>query len=123
MAEREQIVRRGQAPGLVWWTMCAGPIAWACDLGLSYVLTQHTCSTGRHYLLHVITIVCGLISLSGFATAWSAYQAIPKEASEEGHRPLDRTYFQILFGMIFSIAFTVVIIAGAVPRWILSPCD
>jgi hypothetical protein len=124
MAQSEQVVRRGEAPSLIWWAMCAGPLAWGADLGFSYVLTQHTCSTGHHYVLHVITIVCGLIALSGLAAAWFSYQRVPShEAEDKGSRPLDRTYFQILFGVVFSIAFTVVIIAGAVPRWILSPCD
>jgi hypothetical protein len=123
MAELQQTVRRGETPGLVWCAMCAGPLAWAADLGFSYVLTQHSCSTGHHYVLHVITIVCALIAVSGFVAGWSAYSTIPREATKDGERPLDRTYFQILFGIIFSVAFTVVIIAGAVPRWILSPCD
>jgi hypothetical protein len=123
MAELEQTVRRGQAPAFVWWAMCAGPLAWAADLGFSYVLARYACSTGHEYVLHAITILCGLIALSGVAAAWSAYSAIPEEASDKGQRALDRTYFQILFGIVFSIAFTVVIIAGAVPRWILSPCD
>ena len=101
----------------------AGPLAWACDLGFSYVLAQHSCSTGHRYVLHVITVVCGLGALSGLATGWMAYSTIPQEANEEGARPVDRTHFQVIFGLVFSVAFTVVIIAGAVPRWILSPCD
>jgi hypothetical protein len=74
-------------------------------------------------VLHVISFVCVLIALSGLAAAWSAYTAIPEEATKDRDRPLDRTYFQVLFGIVFSVSFTVVIIAGAVPRWILSPCD
>ena len=118
----EEAVQRGRAPGLVWWTMCAGPLAWALDLGFSYVLEQHTCSTGHHYVLHVITVACALIALSGFAAGWAAYDALPKDATDEGVCPADRTHFQVLFGIVFSLAFTVVVIAGAVPRWILHPC-
>jgi hypothetical protein len=123
MAELENTVRAREAPAFVWWTMFAGPFAWACDLGFSYVLEQHTCSTGHHYVLHVITIVCGVIALSGFATGWAAYHKIPEEATEEGVRPMDRTHFQIIFGIVFSLAFTVVILAEAVPRWIMNPCQ
>jgi hypothetical protein len=123
MAELQQTVRRGEAPGFIWWAICAGPLAWAADLSFSYVLTQHSCSTGHHYILHVITVVCSLIAISGFVAALSVYRAIPDEATKDGQHPRDRTYFQVLFGIVFSLAFTVVIIAGAVPRWILSPCD
>jgi formate/nitrite transporter FocA (FNT family) len=103
--------------------MCAGPIAWGCDLGFSYSLTHHTCSTGHHYVLHAISVICALIALSGLAAGWAAYKVLPEEASDEGKRPMDRAHFQIIFGIVFSIAFTVVIIAGAVPRWILNPCQ
>jgi hypothetical protein len=123
MAKLEQIVKPGAAPVFVWWTMFAGPLAWVLDLGFSYVLTQHSCSTGHHYVLHVITIVCGVIALTGFAAGIVAYGALPREATDAGERPLDRTYFQVVFGIVFSLAFTMVVIAAAVPRWILSPCN
>ena len=123
MAELENTVRKGEAPALIWWSMFSGPFAWACDLGFSYVLEQHTCSTGHHYVLHVITVVCALIALTGLAAGIAAYKRVPEEASDEGVRPMDRTHFQVLFGMVFSIAFTMVIIAEAVPRWILHPCQ
>ena len=90
MAELEQTVRRGEAPAFVWWAICAGPFAWAGDLGFSYALTQHSCSTGHHYVLHVITIVCALLAISGFVAGWSAYGALSRDATEEGPRPLDR---------------------------------
>src|SRR5436190_14893527 len=123
MAELEKTVRPREAPAVVWWTMFAGPFAWACDLGFSYVLQQHTCSTGHHYVLHMITVVCALIALTGLAAGIAAYKRIPEEANDHGMRPMDRTHFQVLFGMVFSITFTVVIVAEEVPRWILNPCQ
>ena len=118
----EETVQRGRAPAFVWWGICAGPLAWAIDLGFSYVLQQHSCSTGHHYILHVITVICGLIALSGSVAGLSAWKGLPEDASDKGVRPADRTHFQVLFGIVFSLAFTVVVIAGAVPRWILHPC-
>jgi hypothetical protein len=103
--------------------VCAGPLAWAADLGVSYVLAQHACSTGHHYVPHVITAVCFVIALTGFAAGWTEYKKLPREVDDKGPRPLDRAYFQILFGIVFSLAFSLVIIVGAVPRWILSACD
>jgi uncharacterized membrane protein YidH (DUF202 family) len=123
MAELEYTVRKGEASALIWWCMFGGPFAWACDLGFSYVLEQHTCSTGHHYVLHVITVVCAIIALTGLAAGIAAYKQVPEGANDHGVRPMDRTHFQILFGLVFSIAFTVVIIAEAVPRWILHPCQ
>jgi hypothetical protein len=120
--QTEETVQPGKAPGIIWWAILAGPVGWVADLAFSYVLAQHACSTGHHYVLHVITIVCALIALSGFAAGCVAYRGIPDDASDKGVRPADRTHFQTLFGIVFSLAFTVVVIAAAVPRWILHPC-
>jgi hypothetical protein len=123
MAEAHETVRQGRASVFLWWAMCAGPLAWAFDHGASYVATQHSCSTGHQYLLHLITVFAMLVALSGLVAAVAEYRALPQEAREEGRRPVDRAHFQALFGIVFSIAFAMVVIADEVPRWILSACD
>jgi uncharacterized membrane protein YidH (DUF202 family) len=123
MAEFEQTVESGHTPAGLWWSLGAGPLAWAIDLGFSYVLTQHSCSTGHHYVLHLITAICFLIAASGAVVGYLQYQRLPREVTEEGPRSWDRAYFQVLFGIVFSVSFAIVVIAGAIPRFILSPCD
>ena len=105
------------------WSLIAGFGAWAIDLGCSYVLEQHSCSTGHYYVLHITSIVCFVIALTGFGTGWMEFRRFPGTTSEEGGSHFDRAHFQALLGMAFSLSFAVVIIAGAVPRWILSPCE
>ena len=123
MAELEQSVTRHQAPAPLWWAMFGGPLAWALDLGVSYVAVQHSCSTGHYYVIHVISAVCLVIALSAAFAAFSQYKQLPREVEDKGRRPPDRAFFQVLFGFVFSIAFAVAIIAEAVPRWILTPCQ
>jgi hypothetical protein len=123
MAGSEQIIKSGRTPWGLWWSLVAGFAAWTIDLGLSYMLEQHSCSTGHYYVLHVISAVCFLIALSGFGTGLLEFRRFPGETSEEGGSPFDRAHFQALIGMIFSLSFALVIIAGWVPRWVLSPCE
>jgi hypothetical protein len=123
MAEFEQVVESGKTPWGLWWSLCAGFIAWGTDLGLSYTLEQHSCSTGHRYVLHGISIACFLIALTGFAAGLAEFRRLPSSAKEEGGSHFDRAHFQGLLGMIFSLSFALVVIAGAVPRWILSPCE
>jgi hypothetical protein len=99
-----------------------GPLAAATDEVLSYSLVQHACSTGHHYVLHAITIVCFLIALSGAPLAWREYQAV-RNSDDEGGTPTNRSYFLSILGMASSIGFALVIVALAVPRWVLSPCQ
>jgi hypothetical protein len=123
MSTSEQIIKSGRTPRGLWWSLTAGFGAWAVDLGVSYVLEQHSCSTGHHYVLHVVSAVCLAIAVSGFETGLLEYRRFPGDTSEEGGSPFDRAHFQAVLGMIFSLSFAVVIIAGWVPRWVLSPCE
>jgi hypothetical protein len=123
MSTSHDNIQAGRTPWGLWWSLVAGYVAWGVDLGLSYTVEQHSCSTGHHYLLHVISIVCFVLALSGFATGIFEFKRFPAKTEEEGGRPLDRAHFQALLGIAFSLSFAMVVIAGAVPRWILSPCD
>lgn len=123
MARSEQSIQAGRTPFGLWWSLLSGFAAWGVDLGLSYTLEQHSCSTGHYYVLHVIGFVCLVVALSGFATGLVEFKRFPGSTSEEGGSPFDRAHFQALLGMAFSVSFAVVIIAGSVPRWILSPCE
>jgi len=124
LEENDLSIPRESAFGaMLWWGISAGPVAWALDLGLSYALDQHACSTGHHYVLHVITVVCALIALSGLLAAMSGWRKIPEDSDLHHGRRRDRAYFQALLGTILSIAFFVVVIAGAVPKWVLPPCS
>jgi hypothetical protein len=99
-----------------------GPLAFGADLLLSYLLVHHACSTGHYYVLHAITVVCLLIVLGAAWMSWQQYLPV-RDANDSGGSARDRTHFLALFGTISSLFFAVVIIANAVPRWILSPCD
>jgi len=123
MKRSEQIIQGGRTPVGLWWSLIAGFVAWGADLGLSYMLEQHSCSTGHYYLLHAISIVCFVMALSGFGTALVEFRRFPGTTSEEGGSHFDRAHFQALLGMTFSLSFALVIIAGSVPRWILGPCE
>jgi hypothetical protein len=99
-----------------------GPLAFGADLLLSYMLVHHACSTGHGYVLHAISIVCFVIVLGAAWMSWNQYEAA-KDGNDSGGSPLDRAHFLGLLGFAMNIFVAVVIIANAVPRFILSPCD
>ena len=122
MANLERHIRIGKTPWGIWWSLIAGFLAWGADLGVSYVLEQHSCSTGHHYVLHLVSFVAFAVAMSGFAAGFFEFRQFPMETSEEGGSHFDRAHFQALMGIGFSLSFAVMIVAGSVPRWILSPC-
>jgi hypothetical protein len=106
----------------LWWGILIGPIAWVIDQGLSYSMDQHACSTGTFYELHLITACCFVLALSGLVVAWRQLRKVPS-GEEEGGTPRDRSWFMAWLGILLSIQFAVVVVAMAVPKIVLSPCD
>ena len=122
MAEKRQLEAPSTTVGELWWGMLIGPAAWALDQGISYGLTQHACSTGHFYVLHVATVVFVLLALTGVFTGWRQLSK-NRDGKEEGGTPRDRSWFMAFLGILLSVGFALVIIAMAVPKIILSPCD
>ena len=120
--EREKPEALPTSTLLLYYGILAAPTAWMCDEGLSLMLNQHACSTGHFYVLHIITIVATAIALSGFFVALQQLLAVGR-GSDDGGSPRDRAYFMAQLGITTSLGFALVILALAVPRWILSPCD
>jgi hypothetical protein len=122
-SEAQQVIDTPRLEFGVWWGVAAGPLAWGVDLGSSYAVTQHACSTGHYYVLHVISVICFVLALTGFVLAFGMHRRLPQNADKQGHSSRDRAFFMSLVGIVMSLFFAVIIIAGAVPRWILSPCS
>jgi hypothetical protein len=119
----DQSIQSGVTPPRLRWSLAAGFAAFALDLGLSYVLRQHVCTSSQKFELHLVTFVCLAITLTGFALGWIGFHNLPHDSEEEGGEPHDRAHFEALLGMGFSLGFTLAIIALAVPRWILTVCE
>ncbi len=113
----------GETPWTLRWSLWAGFIAFGLDLSVSYVLQYNRCTSGTQLALHVISLVCLLIALSGFASGYHLFSRLPHQSNEEGRTPYDRAHFEALLGICFSLAFSVCIIASALPRWLLKPCQ
>src|SRR4051812_32823722 len=65
------------------YALLIGPIAWAADLGFSYMSVYHACSTGHHYVLYVISLIALIVALTGAFVGWQEFQPV-REGSDEG---------------------------------------
>lgn len=114
--------RKPQPSFWLWYGILIGPLSWALDQQISYSLVAHACSTGHFYLLHAITVIALLLALSGAVVA-TMNLGRTRAATIEGGRVADRSRFMAIVGIAASVGWALVIVAMAVPRFILSPCD
>ena len=77
MTNPKPVVEAGKTPDRNLVELIAGFAAWGIDLGLSYMLEQHSCSTGHYYVLHTISFVCFVMAMSGFVTGFMENEPVP----------------------------------------------
>ena len=106
-----------------WFILFIGPVAFALDETIAYALTYKACSTGRPYLLYLVSLGGLALTMTGIFMARFVLRNVSPHAEERGGTSDDRTYFMARLGLFTSIAFALVIIALAIPRFILSPCE
>jgi hypothetical protein len=106
----------------LWYGILIGALAFSADEQITYSLVPHVCSTGHFYVLYWATGVALLLSLSGAAVGAKNLLAT-HTASPDGGTRADRSRFMAILGIAASLGFATIIIAMAVPRFLLSPCD
>ena len=109
--------RRGIAA--LWVGIVAGPSAWALDLLISYAVVQWTCGGGPPMVLHLISMAALLLIAGGAFVSWSALHYAPGGDLDQ---PDQRGRFMALLGLSMCGLFALVVIATAVPRWVLDAC-
>ena len=122
-SEAKERVQTGHTPAALRWGLAAGFLAFGIDHGASFVVRRPACAVGSMQPLHVLTVVCLVLAISGLYLSWSTMRGLPAEKTEEGGQPHDRAHFQALMAILFNMSFIVAIIASAVPRWMLHVCE
>lgn len=108
---------------LQWLGVLAGPIAWALQLQINYMLVPRACATGRELPLHLVTFGALLLALAGAALAWRNGKRLPRGQTDEGEPVATRSRFMSISGLVLSLAFALVIVALEIPTWVLGPCE
>ena len=107
---------------MLWLSIFAGPAAWAVDLLLSYSLVQWTCGGGPPMVLHLISVFSLAVIGAGAFAGWQSLRAVPEGAPSDGSQPDQRAYFMASLGLVMCALFAVIVVASAIPRWILDAC-
>jgi hypothetical protein len=111
---------RWLSPLPLWTGILAGPIAWSCDLGISYALVKSICISQRHSVLQLITIASLMVVACAAAVAWMALQHTAGDLVDAARQ---RARFMAILGLMSSTLSAIAIVALAVPHWMLNACQ
>ncbi len=113
----------GRGLAWLWFAVLSGPVTWAVDLVTSYALVKWACGSHGTWLLHLVSVAALAILGGGAAAAWWCHVRLRDEATLEGGRSTDRSRFMALLGLVMNGLFLLVLVANAIPRFVLSPCQ
>jgi hypothetical protein len=117
------VLRPGRRDVLLWFSVLAGPLAWALTEQLSYMLTPTACWTGRQVILYLVPLTTLLIVLAGALIARRPVKGEPEGSTEKGLPEDSRVRFMALAGFWLCVSFALAILAQAVPTLVLRVCD
>ena len=112
----------GRRMALLWTGLLLAPAACLLNLELGYMLVHPACLQNSRVSLHVLHALMVLLALGGW---WAAHRGRAL-ASRPGGTPADvegRSRFMGPLGMWTSELFVLVILAQAVPAFVLHPCQ
>lgn len=99
---------------LLWAAFLVPPLAWFGQLNVNFMVVAHACSTGRIWLLH-------LLSAAAFALAGAGtWCARPAWRHYRGHRP--GGVFLGAMAMILGGIYLLGIVANTLPNLLMEPC-
>ena len=99
------------------------PFAWLLDLQASYATVKWACAADSRWVLLVLPLGSLALVAIGAWWSWSCWTMLKDDATLEGARMQDRSYFLALGGLAMSAVFFLLIVVSFVPRYFLSPCE
>jgi hypothetical protein len=106
---------------LLWIGMLGGPTVWAADLLIRYALVHWSCDTRQTSILNLVSLVALILVASAGGTAIWTLRTLPSVPTDGG-RPIARSRFMALCGVMSSLLFGLTVAAGAFPQWVLDAC-
>jgi hypothetical protein len=123
-AEQQRAVDKAGGYHLLWMGVLGGPISWLTQFQLRYALVPWVCSSQNLFALHITSLVFLLLTIAGGLVCWRDWRRRgAKWPCELESGPAQRDLFLSLLGMFSTGLFSLLIIAQAIPAFLLDPCQ
>lgn len=107
----------------LWLAVGAGALAWSAHLLVSYALVGVACATGLAWILHAVTLLTFLVTVTGGWVCLRTWWRCRREAGA-GPRGLSADYqaYMGLGGTLLNALFAFVILLEGLPVALIPPC-
>jgi hypothetical protein len=101
--------------GLLVALMVTAPVVWLTMLEVGYVLAYQSCADRTNAWIHKPNAVLGVVAFACAAGAWWLYRRYKSARPPVG--------FLAGVALLLTALIAIVVIASAIPAFILDPCD
>jgi len=102
----------------VWFAVLGGIGAWMTHLTAESALARRTCVSGQDWVLHVLTVVLALVTVSAMVVA--ARLRAPVAARVPPHEGIDLRFLGSMGLLIGAINLLLIVFEGALVFWVPS---
>jgi len=122
--EPNERARLTRWPGLLGLTLgiVTGPIAVLVNEELIYVTNMWACGTGKQLAMHVVPIICLVVTLGAGLLAWRDWDRVGRGVEDEAATVDARSRFLALGGMAISALSALIILAQWLAIFVFGAC-
>lgn len=107
----------------LWVGVLMPPFAWLLALQVTYSLVTADCQRARPALLHGVLVGALVLLGVGALSAWRSWRALRGTPGTLEDAGAGRARFMAAFGLLSSGMFALLLVATAIPTFLLRPCD
>jgi hypothetical protein len=119
--ELEQAQKAPPKELLAWLGVMISPLAFLVDLQLSYTLVRPLCAAGGRALIHLPGVLALGMMATGAWIGWTRLSRLRDDALQV--RWAERAHFMAVSALVLSAFFVLLVVAMAIAKVVLSPCD
>lgn len=123
VGDEERLTSRG-AVAAQWFSLLAPPVAFLAQLEANFAMVRPLCARDDRLPLHLVTLGAILVCAAALLVAWRAWRSVAGPWPDYvTPAPSPRSRFMAALGMLTSGLFLVLLLAQAIPAFVLSPCQ
>jgi hypothetical protein len=108
---------------VLWTGFLGGPIVWFTSFEARFAWAPWTCTFQTKWALHLIALAAFLVCAGLAALSWREWKALGAGGPSQSGTPLARSQFMAILGIVTSLGCAMVVVAQAIPEFVLGACQ
>lgn len=111
-------------PDVALWTgLLGGPVVWLASFEARFALAPWACTFQNKWALHAVAIAALMLCAGCALLSFQRWRALGEQQPSPDAGPLPRSTFLAILGIAISCGCGLIVIAQAIPEFVLGACE